>query len=197
MQTRITDMEFQHIRNLPRIKPVLDSMIPFIEMRSEERLKFSQATREYIIKRNSDLIEKLESIRGDKELCQLLSIDSKHLDWVVRFHQSELNHLKKQRSSPLGRNYLYLWHIFEELERMGYGQSKQVNFVYRLFFEYNFEDYRDWDEGSDIIEDSIYDDEKDKRPDKHGALIGEQEKKDRIRQMRKKLLGWPAGKVMF
>ena len=144
---KLTKSEYNKIRNDPWIKELIDEwLIPQINKSDSERLKDKQASMKWDQELSNELLKKAENIRSslvnDPELSRILGIDPikvEHGIAIIRKYCKST--VENRRASPKKPIFSVLILIFNRLADMGFGQTKQVDFIYTLYKENNFENY--------------------------------------------------------
>ena len=145
---KLSKSEYNKIKNDPRISLWIDDwLIPLINMSGTDRLIINQAA----IKRDQEYlsesiknVKKLRSILiNDPGLSRLLGIDptNSRFEGILTHFLKQNDHFKGKRSSQKKEIFFVLKIIFNYLADMGLGQTKQVDFIYTLYKENNFENY--------------------------------------------------------
>ena len=144
---KLTKSEYNKIRNDPWIKELIDEwLIPQINKSDSERLKDKQASMKWDQELSNELLKKAENIRSslvnEPELSRILGIDPikvEHGIAIIRKYYKST--VENRRASPKKPIFSVLILIFNRLADMGLGQTKQVDFIYTLYKENNFENY--------------------------------------------------------
>jgi hypothetical protein len=147
IMNKIAETEYNKIRNDPWIKELIDEwLIPEINKSDSERFKKKQA----LMKLNKDLLDELqkkaENIRSclvnESELSKILGIDPIRVECgIAIIKQYYKDTVEDRRASSKKPIFSVLYIIFNSLADMGLGQTQQVDFIYNLYKENNFENY--------------------------------------------------------
>jgi|TARA_B100000315_G_scaffold65920_1_gene59844 hypothetical protein len=144
---KLTKSEYNKIRNDPWIKELIDEwLIPQINKSDSERLKDKQASMKWDQELSNELLKKAENIRSslvnEPELSRILGIDpikvERKIAIIKEYYKTTV---ENRRASPKKPIFSVLILIFNRLADMGLGQTKQVDFIYTLYKENNFENY--------------------------------------------------------
>ena len=144
---KLTKSEYNKIRNDPWIKELIDEwLIPQINKSDSERLKNKQALMKRDQELSNELLKKAENIRSslvnDPELSRILGIDpikvERGITIIRKYYKSTVENRRASSKKPI---FSVLYIIFNILADMGLGQTKQVDFIYTLYKENNFENY--------------------------------------------------------
>ena len=147
---KLLESEYKELRNDPRIKEWIDDwLINLINTSSSERMEANRSSIRFNKKSLDAMVEKINSIRSmlteDPELFEWLSIgiDRSNIDeklsWLKEFQEQKNN----QRASSKKGIFHVLWIIFNSLDEMGWGQTKQIDFIFRIYKENKYENYAD------------------------------------------------------
>jgi len=144
---KLTKSEYNKIRNDPWIKELIDEwLIPQINKSDSERLKDKQASMKWDQELSNELLKKAENIRSslvnEPELSRILGIDpikvERKIAIIKEYYKTTV---ENRRASPKKPIFSVLIFIFNRLADMGLGQTQQVDFIYTLYKENNFENY--------------------------------------------------------
>lgn len=137
----------------------------------DELKAISKMVRKRKLKLRGDYLGSIRSFYEDKKLTRIWGTNREILASWLRVEEEFYQELKKTRSGKLKPFEHEFFRLFWALEDMGFGQTKQIQCIYDLFVEFNFEDY-----GKETYE------------EKKDLLIGEPEQKDRIRKIQEKAM---------
>ena len=144
----LTEQEYKKIRNDPIIKSIIDDeLIPLITKSNSKRLIDNQASKKRTEAWENEWIKNGERIQSilehDPLQSQWFGIDIIKEVLVARltFLKRHRDWLKNRRASPKKEIFLLLMPIFYSLAEMGLGQTKQIDFIYRMYKENNYENY--------------------------------------------------------
>ena len=144
---KLIKSEYNKIRNDPWIKELIDEwLIPQINKSDSERLKNKQALMKRDQELSNELLKNAENIRSslvnDPELSRILGIDpikvERGITIIRKYYKSTVENRRASSKKPI---FSFLYIIFNILADMGLGQTKQVDFIYTLYKENNFENY--------------------------------------------------------
>ena len=138
---KLTETEYNNIRNDPWIKELIDEwLIPEINKSDSERLKKKQA----LMKLNKDLLDELQKKAENIRSCLVneSGIDPIRVECgIAIIKEYYKDTVEDRRASPKKPIFSVLYIIFNRLADMGLGQTQQVDFIYNLYKENNFENY--------------------------------------------------------
>ena len=144
---KLTKSEYNKIRNDPWIKELIDEwLIPQINKSDSIRLQDKRSLMKQDKELLDELIKKAKGIRSslvnEPELSRILGIDPIKIDnGLTILRQYYKSTVENRRASPKKPIFSVLILIFNRLADMGLGQTKQVDFIYTLYKENNFENY--------------------------------------------------------
>ena len=145
---KLSKSEYNKIKNDPRISLWIDDwLIPIISISDSERLIINQSARKRNQESISEWIKSVKKIQtillDDPELSRFLEIDitKSKVEDRLTFLMNYKDRLKGQRASTKKEIFYILRIIFNTLADMGLGQTKQIDFIYRIYEENNFENY--------------------------------------------------------
>tara|TARA_B100000809_G_C15041120_1_gene495541 strand:+ start:319 stop:843 length:525 start_codon:yes stop_codon:yes gene_type:complete len=145
---KFSKSEYNKIKNDPRISLWIDDwLIPIISISDSERLIINQSARKRNQESISEWIKSVKKIQtillDDPELSRFLEIDitKSKVEDRLTFLMNYKDRLKGQRASTKKEIFYILRIIFNTLADMGLGQTKQIDFIYRIYEENNFENY--------------------------------------------------------
>ena len=145
---KLSESEYNKIKNDPRISLWIDDwLIPIISISDSERLIINQSARKRNQESISEWIRSVKNIQtillDDPELSRFLEIDitKSKVEDRLTFLMNYKDRLKGQRASTKKEIFYILRIIFNTLADMGLGQTKQIDFIYRIYEENNFENY--------------------------------------------------------
>ncbi len=145
---KFSKSEYNKIKNDPRISLWIDDwLIPIISISDSERLIINQSARKRNQESISEWIKSVKKIQtillDDPELSRFLEIDitKSKVEDRLTFLMNYKDRLKGQRASTKKEIFYILRIIFNTLADMGLGQTKQIDFIYRIYKENNYENY--------------------------------------------------------
>ena len=145
---KFSKSEYNKIKNDPRISLWIDDwLIPIISISDSERLIINQSARKRNQESISEWIKSVKKIQtillDDPELSRFLEIDitKSKVEDRLTILMNYKDRLKGERASTKKEIFYILKIIFNTLADMGLGQTKQVDFIYTLYKENNFENY--------------------------------------------------------
>jgi len=145
---KFSKSEYNKIKNDPRISLWIDDwLIPIISISDSERLIINQSARKRNQESISEWIKSVKKIQtillDDPELSRFLEIDitKSKVEDRLTILMNYKDRLKGQRASTKKEIFYILRIIFNTLADMGLGQTKQIDFIYRIYEENNFENY--------------------------------------------------------
>ena len=145
---KFSKSEYNKIKNDPRISLWIDDwLIPIISISDSERLIINQSARKRNQESISEWIKSVKNIQtillDDPELSRFLEIDitKSKVEDRLTILMNYKDRLKGERASTKKEIFYILKIIFNTLADMGLGQTKQIDFIYRIYEENNFENY--------------------------------------------------------
>ena len=145
---KLSKSEYNKIKNDPRISLWIDDwLIPIISISDSERLIINQSARKRNQESISEWIKSVKKIQtillDDPELSRFLEIDitKSKVEDRLTILMNYKDRLKGERASTKKEIFYILKIIFNTLADMGLGQTKQIDFIYRIYEENNFENY--------------------------------------------------------
>ena len=145
---KLSESEYNKIRNDPWIKDLIDEwLIPLIIKSDSERLKDKKTQMKRDQNWLNELLKNAKNIQtillDDPELSRFLEIDitKSKVEDRLTILMNYKDRLKGERASTKKEIFYILKIIFNTLADMGLGQTKQIDFIYRIYKENNYENY--------------------------------------------------------
>ena len=144
---KLSESEYNKIRNDPWIKDLIDEwLIPLIIKSDSERLKDKKTQMKRDQNWLNELLKNAKNIQtillDDPELSRILGIELIKVEHgLTNLKKYYKYRVRDRRASPKKAIFSVLILIFNTLADMGLGQTKQIDFIYRIYEENNFENY--------------------------------------------------------
>lgn len=138
--------EYEKLKSHKSIKPFIAILIDVISLEDDELLEISRLTtndeNETVGSFRKKTAEIINIIRSENRLDEDLSIDLKQLETKLEHLNNRYSTLINRRAREKKPIYDLIKIIFWKLDAMNIGQTKQIKFIYTLYYNNNYQNYR-------------------------------------------------------